>query len=305
MTAEPAPKTWRDIADEQDGVLGRAQALGAGLTADAWQWQVEHHWSALGEGVAVTHTGEPTPSQLRWAAVVHGGKGAALDGDVALVQLGVKRLHLARHDISVPPARQVAPVRVQGFFLSPHRTLHVETWTSPVGGLPTVRIQLAALHATAWAPSDREAELRLCLVVQQRKATPPQLRSVLEKQTRLRRRALMRDVLDDLELGAHANSELDYLRFCRTHTLPLPDELQVLVRADGKRYVDARYRKQQVSVEVDGAHHLWVEQWDKDALRTFELLVAQGPGERVVRITQGNMRHDGPKLAGLLRQLLA
>ena len=274
------------------------------MTVPEWNWKLAHHWTRVGEGVAVTHSGTPSRDQFRWAAIVHAGRGAALDGDAALQLLGVRRLHAVRYDVSVPPTRTVAAVDADGLSMKPHRTKHVTRWTSVVHGLPTVRIDLATLHAAAWAPSDREAELRLCLVVQQRKTTAPNLRSVLQKQPRLRRRALLLEVLDDVELGAHANSELDFLRFCRSHGLPLPDELQVAVRADGTRYLDARYRRQRVVIEVDGAHHMWVEQWDADALRSLEVLVAT-EGDRIARITAGNLRHDGEKVAALLRRLLA
>ncbi|MFN2537690.1 MAG: hypothetical protein ABR549_06005 [Mycobacteriales bacterium] len=306
MTApQPTPLTWRQIAARQDGVLARPQALAAGMTRGAWEWKLGRHWTRIGEGVAVTHSGTPTESQLRWAAVLHGGQGAALDGDIALVVRGVKRLLVVRYDVSVTPGRTISPVRVDGFCLKPHRIKHLQRWHSPVDGLPVVRIDLATLHAAAWAPSDREAERRLTLVVQQRKTKPANLRSVLLKQPRLRRRALLLEVLNDVEHGAHASSELDFLRFCRRHRLPEPDELQVKVRTGGVKYLDARYVKQKISVEVDGAHHMWAEQWDADTLRSVQLAVStKGTGEQLIRITQGNMRHSGDERAGLLRQLL-
>ncbi len=310
MTA-PAPSspptktlTCAEIALAQNGVIGRQQALKAGMTPDQWRWKTAHHWTSIGEGVAVTHSGEPTYNQKRWAALVHAGEDAALDGDIALQTHGVKRLHLVRYDISVPPKRQVEPVSVDGFFLVPHRTQRTTLWTSKTHGLPTIRIDLATLHAAAWAPSDREAELRLCLVVQQGKTKPSALRSVLQKQTRLRRRALILEALDDIELGAHANSEIDFLRFCRRNGIPRPDQLQVLVRADGKRYLDARWSWLNLSVEIDGAHHMWVEEWDADALRSLEVAIAlRGTGETLIRLTQGNLRHSEEKVAELLRQL--
>jgi hypothetical protein len=303
---EPLPElTWRDIAARQGGVIGRAQALAHGLTPDAWDWKLGRHWRAIGEGVAVTHSGTPTEQQRRRAAVVHGGPGAALDGDAALVALGVKRVPVVAFDVAVPLKRQVSPIAAEGFALRPHRIKDVLQWTSPAQGIPTVRIDLAVLHAAAWAATDREAELRLALVVQQRKSKANNIRSVLLKQARLRRRALLLETLEDIEFGAHATSELDFLRFCRRHGLAVPDELQVKVRANGAKYLDARYRRQRISVEVDGAHHMWVEQWEADTLRSLQLAVAaHGTGEQLIRITQGNLRHSGDEVARLLRQLL-
>ena len=163
---------------------------------------------------------------------------------------------------------------------------------------------LTALHAAAWAKDDRAAEWRLAAAVQRRLTAVPLLRLALAEQPRLPRRALIRVVLDDVELGAHAGTELAYLRFCRRHRLPLPDELQVRVRAGGSTsYLDARYRRQRVTVELDGAHHREVGQWEADALRSLRL-VAELPGERVIRLTGAMMRHDGADVAPLLRAIL-
>src|SRR4051794_27109826 len=81
---KPRPRTWREIAVAQSGVLSRQQALSGGLTEDAWDWKLGRHWTRIGAGVAVTHSGPPTEHERRWAAVLHGGPQAALDGDAAL-----------------------------------------------------------------------------------------------------------------------------------------------------------------------------------------------------------------------------
>ena len=140
--------------------------------------------------------------------------------------------------------------------------------------------------------------LRQCRVV-----AVPGLRDVLAQMPALKRRALVLAVLDDVELGAHAGSELQFLRFCRKHALPLPDDLQLRVRAGSTHYLDARYRRQRVAVEVDGAHHREAATWEADLLRTLRLTAAMS-GDRLVRLTPGMMRHDGPEVAAHLRTLL-
>lgn len=162
----------------------------------------------------------------------------------------------------------------------------------------------AALQAAAWAESDRAAEWRIAAAVQRRITAVPLLRETLAEMPRLKRHALVLAVLDDVERGAHAGSELQFLRFCRSHGLPLPDELQVRVRAGGAtHFLDARYRRQQVTVEVDGAHHRDVASWESDALRSLRVAAAM-PGERLLRLTPGMLRHDGDEVAALLRSIL-
>src|SRR5205085_7353632 len=123
--------------------------------------------------------------------------------------------------------------------------------------------------------------------VQRRITAVPLLRETLADMPRLKRHALVLAVLDDVELGAHSGTELQFLRFCRAHDLPKPDELQTRVRTEtGQHYLDARYRRQKLTVEIDGTHHRDVETWEGDALRTLRVVAAM-PGEQVIRLTAG------------------
>jgi hypothetical protein len=186
-----------------------------------------------------------------------------------------------------------------------HRVRKPERWVRELRSLPVVSTHAATLPAAAWARTDRAAEWRVAAAVQRRVTAVPLLRETLTQMPRLKRHALVLVVLDDVELGAHAGTELQYLRFCRTHGLPRPDELQVRLRSGAStHYLDARYRRQRVTVEVDGSHHRDVEAWEADALRTLRVTAAL-PGERVVRLTGGLMRHDGLEVAELLRVILA
>lgn len=302
---DPAVLSWRDCMAVQDGVLARWQALAGGMTPEAWEWKLASgRWRRALPGVALTHTGEPSGRQRAWAACLHGGHGSAVSGDAALRLRGMKGDLGTALDLVVPAARQVraaALFREEPFRV--RRTNVAEGARAAIAGLPVLDAHHAVLHAAAWARSDRAAEWRIAAAVQQRLTAPTRLRAVLATMPRLHRRALVRVVLDDVELGAHAGSELAYLRFCRRHGLPVPDALQVRVRAGGMAYLDGRYVRQRVSLELDGTHHMAVGQWEADALRSLRLAVAL-PGERQVRLTMGNLRHDGAEVAALLHVLL-
>jgi hypothetical protein len=307
------PNTWRAYVAEQDQVIARWQALAGGLSADAWDWRLGHTWQSLLPGVAVAHTGGVTERQRAWAAVLRAGHGAALSGDAALLQLGFQASGARQLwgspalDVAVPSSRKVAgrqlPDRRR---IVCHKVARLQLWVTPIRGLAVVNAHAAALHACAWAPTDKAAEWRIAAVVQQGVSAVPLLRGTLAEMPRLPRRQLIRLVLDDVELGAHAASELQFLQFCRAYGLPLPDEMQLRVRADGKtRYVDGHYRAQQISFELDGAHHRMAGQWEADQLRALELAVARrGSATQVIRLSPGALRHDGPRIAALLRVLL-
>src|SRR4051812_5452708 len=86
-------------------------------------------------------------------------------------------------DVAVAAACQVAP---RDFF-RPHRCRRLHWLTHPVRTPTQIRVAPAALHAAAWATSDRAAEWRVAAAVQQRLVTVPRLRSALEHLPRLRR----------------------------------------------------------------------------------------------------------------------
>lgn len=297
-------KTWQDVLHAQEGVITRAQALAGGLSARAWEGKLARDWQRLLPGVAVVHTGPPTDRERAWAAVLYGGEGAALSGDAALVLQGMKLTSTGALDLAVPGQRRVVPQQPPN---APpvvvRRVKGLDRWRWDVRGLSLARPHAAVVHAAAWAVSDRVAEERVAAAVQQRKTAPVRVREVLEEMPTLHRRGLLLTVLDDVELGAHAGSELQYLRFCRQHGLPRPDELQVRVRVGKVHYLDARYRRQRVTVELDGAHHRSVGQWEADALRTLRVQAGM-PGEQLVRLTPGLLRHDGDEVARLLHVLL-
>jgi len=295
----------------QGGVISCQQALVAGLTVEQWRWRLTTRWQCVLPGVAVAHTGPVTAAQQAQAAVLCAGPGAYLTGDAALVQLGMRLpppdvLHVAvAEDRAVRP-QTFAPVGGESAVrLVPHRMRRLQDWTHPVRTPPVLRAPAAALHAAAWAPSDRSGEWRLAGTVQQRITRPADVRRVLDRMPRLPRRALLRAVLDDVEHGAHAASELQFLRFLRAHHLPAPDRLQRPVRWGTVRYLDAWWERQRVAAEMDGAHHRLVGTWDEDVLRANGVVLRERH-DRVLllRFTAGNLRHDADVVAAQLRDAL-
>lgn len=307
-----APPTVAALLDAQDGVISRRQARRAGLSEDQWQWRLDTaRWQPVLHGVAVAHSGVVTARQRSWAAVCFAGDGAYLSADAALIELGMALGAPVVIEVATPPSRSMTP---QAFRpgadaiarrVRPHRLVGLPGWAHPVRRPPTLRVPPAVLHAAAWAPTDRAGEWRVAAAVQQRLVRPAELRTALGQMPSLPRRALIGAVLDDVELGAHAASELDFLRFLRRHRLPPPDRLQRLVRTGRVCYLDAWWERQRVAVELDGAHHRSVGVWDADSLRGNEVVIAERH-DRVLllRFTRGNLRHDEAQVAGQLRVAL-
>jgi hypothetical protein len=302
MTNLDRSRTWQELLLAQNGTLSRRQGLRTGLSEEAWLWRMSSdRWQSPLRGVAVGHIGELTFQERVWSAVLYGGEGAAVSGDALVHLLQDRGSPPDVVDVVVPGGSRRAPHR----FFRPHPCAELSEIRHPVRQPPQVRVAHAVLHAAEWAVSDRAAEWRLAAAVQRRVVDVSRLRAALADLPDLGRRELIRVVLDDVELGAHARTELDFLAFLRRHGLPLPDRLQLVVRANGKRYLDAWWEKQRVAVEVDGAHHMEAAAWDLDGLRANEIVVAHR-ADRValLRVTSGNLRHAEQQLARQFRALL-
>lgn len=285
---------WMDVAAGQDTVLGRKQARAAGMTEDAWQWKLdEADWSPILPGVVATHSGAVTWGQQCWAALVKVAP-AALSGDAGLLALGM----------SLNGVRVIDVVRAgtagkrwrfpDGVVLRPHQMgRFCEQLETASSGLAVVRAPLAVFHAAVWAPSPRAADFRIAAAVQQGLASPAEIREQVLANAHLPRSEQALVVLDDVELGAHAMSELDFLALCRAWQLPEPDELQVRVRTQGgTRYLDGRYRKQRVRFEVDGRHHMLVANWERDLVRGNDVAIsARGRDEISLRWSGSQVRY--------------
>ena len=309
--AVPPQLRWDEVLAAQGGVIARHQALAGGLTARQWQWRTADQWQPVLPGVAVAHTGRVSADEQAQAAVLYAGPGAHLTADAALVRFGMKLPPCSVLHLAVPEGRVVRPQVLPSVgderpvLVHPHQVRGLWQWSHPVRRPPVLRAPVAALHAAAWAPTDRSGEWRLAAAVQQRIVRPADLRAALDQLPRLRRRALLRAVLDDVEHGAHAASELALLRFLRQHRLPAPDRLQRPVRWGTVRYLDAWWERQRVAAEMDGAHHRLVGTWDDDALRG-NAVVLRERHDRVLllRFTAGNLRHDAEVVAAQLRDAL-
>jgi very-short-patch-repair endonuclease len=108
--------------------------------------------------------------------------------------------------------------------------------------------------------------------------------------------------LDDVAGGAEALSEIDLVRLCRRFQLPEPDLQHRRRDATGRiRYLDAYWRRWQLHVEVDGAHHLDVRHWAADMQRQNDIWIS---GDRILRFPAHHLRSHPTQVATQLRAAL-
>lgn len=282
MTAQRGARLDRElhaVAEEQAAVVARHQLYAIGFTRAEVRWQVRaRRWQLLGRHCVITHTGPLTVEAQHWAAVLEGGPRAMIDGESALVLAGLEHYDVRRIRVSVPRG---ARIRHRGTGVDIRQTRRLMPDDVEGGGVPRTRPAVAAVRAALWARSDRQAELLLTMAVQQGVVTPDELAGELIRVRRDRRRLLVNEVVLELMGGIQSLGELDVVRGCRERGLPEPDKQVCRRTREGTYYLDFRWSRWKVALEVDGIQHAWAANLVGEALRHNRLAI---DGDVVLRL---------------------
>lgn len=300
--AAALPPALDDIALRQAGVVSRTQLRAAGV--DRWHVRNQiqaRRWHLIGRRVVVLHRGELSARQRQWVAVLNAGPRAALAQRTALAAGGLAGWQSDAVHVVVPKGTRVPPL--PGVAVHQVRELVDIDWRkSP----PRVRLERAAMDTASAACEPRIGCALLAAVVQQRLTTAARLRKALIAAPRVRHRRLMLAVLDDIEGGAHALSEIDFIALCRRAGLSAPTQQAVRTDRYGKRrYLDATWELpdgRTVSVEIDGALHLLAATYWDDMDRQNELVLS---GETVLRYPSVVLRTSERRVVEQLRRALS
>lgn len=269
----------RALAAERAGVLHRPEVVARGVPR--WVLQAElraRRWQRTGCQTVVTHNAELTPEQRRVVAVLEVGPRAALDGVTALQHDGVKVEDDGQLHVIAPKGS--SPKHPPGVRVHESRRFREEDVVVR-NGVRVVVPAVAAVHGALWARSDREARLLAILVVQQRRATCEQLLQAAEAVQRSRRKALLRGVVGDVRGGVRSMRELDLTAALRRRGLPEPDRQVLRQRPSGRHYLDCRFTRFALTLEMDGEQHDEPAHRVTDVLRDLALIA---DGDDVVRI---------------------
>jgi hypothetical protein len=197
-----------------------------------------------------------------------------------------------------PPLR-LAEVKVHESRRFSAEDIHPAAWPARVS------IERALIDAATWSRRVRTGCGVLAAGVQQRLTFAERLIDELDKAGRIRHHRVLRSALVDIGGGAHAMSEIDFLRFCSRNGLPRPRHQQVRKDAKGRRrYLDATLVGPEgtaVQVEIDGALHLVVRTYWDDMWRGNELSIGR---ETALRFPSFVIHADDPEALAQLRRAL-
>lgn len=290
------------LAAAQQGLVARRQLVALGCDHKRVRNHVTaRRWAERSSTVVSTFTGPLTREATCWLGALHVGGTAVVGGLTALEVHGLRGWH--RDDVTVLVDDEVVVDDLAGIHFARTRR-PLRRFRDAGSELPVARVEPAALLFAGYDRSARTAQGLLAAVVQQRLTTPTLLLSELSLMRPLRRAALFRAVLRDIEGGAQSLAEIDLGRVCRRFGLPRPARQRRRRDAAGRwRFLDCEWRLPDgtvVVLEVDGGFHMSTEHWEDDMSRQRRL---SGPGRVIVRCSARELRDEPEAVVDDLRAL--
>jgi very-short-patch-repair endonuclease len=272
----------------QHGIVTREQLIDAGVTPKEIKSRLRSG-ALLREHRGVYRVGHRAPSTeaTYLAAVLAGGRGAALSGHAGAYLWGLIKGPPPPPVVITPTERRIEGVRT-------HRSRQLDPAdvtifnAIPVTTVPRTLVELAAeLPIDELARACHEAGVRY-------RVTPRAVEAVLKRRpnspgARKLRRIMKGDVPVTL-----STLERKFLKALRAEKLPLP----ITNRPAGGRRVDCRWPEQRLTVELDGYRfHNSRYSWEQDRRRERE---ARARGDDFRRYTYRDVLED-PRL--MIREL--
>ena len=212
---------WLSVATGQHGLISRGQLLGLGMTPSQARTNVTNgRWQRVYPGVYATFTGALDPTQRVWAALLYAGQDAVACCATSLWLFGVLDQAPDPVHVSIPESRRVDPLHG----VRPHRRRvldRLETPIHPAASPPRIRIEESLLDASI-ARSEADAVGLILRATQRRLTTAARISAALSRRAVQPRRALIGDVLADVEAGVASPLERQYRRRVEApHGLPI------------------------------------------------------------------------------------
>lgn len=237
---------------QRDGVVTRGQLGEAGLGRHDIERLIRRRGlRQVHPGVYVDHTGPLTFEQRIWAAVAACAPAVVCGPTLLAPDPGAALVHVA-----IDASRRVNPpagVRL-------HRVRGLGAMAQWKAEPPRMRREDAVMLEVGAAASELDVVRLLSDAARDRAIGVHRLREAFPRHRRIRRRAFVSALLDDLETGVDSVLEWGYVeRVERAHGLPTPVRQSPRRTAGGREFRDQEYVEFGVVVELDGRTH---DSWD-------------------------------------------
>jgi very-short-patch-repair endonuclease len=269
MDAREKKTQWLLLMDNQEGVVGRAEAKDIGVSPQAIGRRMRRgRWQRIQRGVYGTFTGSPSRNARLWAAVRRAGPGAMLSHETAGELHDLVGKHASTIHVTVPHRRRPAQQKpIRGVTI--HRSRHSGVAQRlPDWHVPRTSVEDTVLDLVASLRSLDDAYSVVSRALLGGKTTEAELLESLAARRRYVRRTWLRDAIADAGNGIHFPLERLYVRDVeRAHGLPKAVRQAIGMLPSGRHYKDSLYVKYKVCVELDGAAYHSAEQVVADKRR--------------------------------------
>lgn len=257
------------LARRQAGVVSRAQVVAAGHSPGWLRGRLARgHWQRVQPGVYATFSGDLTWPAKAHAALLYAGPGAALGFEAAAYAHGMRIRAPQRLDVWVPHTRKVR--RQPG--LTIHRRVDLDRHCHGMPRRTWPEWTVLDITQRLVRPDDVVATVTMGVTGG---ARPHELADAISRSNRVRWRALLTDLVGDVDLGIESPLERRYhYDVERRHGLPrsaLQERERLLY---GMIRCDVRYRAFATRVELDGQLH--DRRRDDDVWRDNEVGISSG-----------------------------
>ena len=112
MTTRDVLRECRKVAQLQDGVISRVQALACGASPDVIDRLLgSERWQKIHRGVYLDSSGPLTRKALLWAATCRAGSGAALSHETAAELFKLTDRNCRPIHVTIPGNRRISPMK--------------------------------------------------------------------------------------------------------------------------------------------------------------------------------------------------
>lgn len=240
LRKDPSPEVTA-LLRLQDHVISREQALGNGMSLETLRRLLKNGtWRKLDGGV-YTNAPDDTWRRRAWCGLLVAGDRAVIGHDAAAFLHGLRP---EPAEISIWVGREAWPSRRPGYEF-------VRGLRSGVGTLSRTRVEDTVLDLAARLNPDALCAL-VADAVHKRRTTERRLAAALRRRPWQRQRALLRDLVEQVETGVRSPLERRYLLSVeRPHGLPEGRRQSV---DHAGRHCDVTYDWGLI-VELDGERH--------------------------------------------------
>jgi hypothetical protein len=267
------PRSLRDKASSQAGLVARAQALDAGMSLKAVQWRLKTGaWRPVHPGVYLTLTGPVTGRARLWAAVLYAGRGAYLSHETAAEINRLKDDRSPAIHVTIPANRRVKPPK--------DVVIHTSSYTAmlwrPPGVPPYTIAEETVIDLVQAAIGKNDVVALVTGGFSRRLLAGDLLRTLARSRRKLRWRHELDEIIDRAAGGAHSPLEYRHDRDVqRAHGLPEPVRQAKFRKPDGTwGYRDRCYPQYGgLVIELDGKRFHPDEQRDRDRERDNQAAV--------------------------------